>query len=276
MTVLVTGATGTVGTEVVRALRERGAAVRAMSRTPESAGMPAGVEVVRGDLTDLASLRAALDGVEAAHLITFDAPRGAGGGEAVADGTGVVAALTDAGVRRVTVLQNGYPGPVEEAVADAPFEATVLMPVEFMANALDWADAVREHGRVDEPYVDRLSAMVHEADIGDVAAVALLEDGHGGPLVITGPEVLTLRDKLDAIGEAVGRRVDLVALSEDEAIERWRAEGLDDEAIGFRQWIYGDPPEVGYTVATTVPDVTGRPGRTFAQWAREHAAAFGG
>ena len=60
----------------------------------------------------------------------------------------------------------------------------------------------------------------------------------------------------------------------DQARERWRAMGLADEIIEFLLWVYGDTPPEGYTVLPTVEDVTGRPARSFAQWAREHAAAF--
>lgn len=274
MTVLATGATGTVGREVVRGLLERGARVRAFSRHPETAGLPAAVELVRGDLTDAASLREALVGVEAVHLITFDAPRGAGGGEALGDPASIIEALRGAGVARVTVLQNGHAGPVETAIVDSGLTVTILQPVEFMANAGDWADAIRTSGQVEEPYVERLSAMVHEADIGDVAAVALTEDGHDGSYVVTGPEVLTLADKVAAIAATTGTPIELIALDEAEAVRRWREQGHDEETIGFFQWIYANTPEVGRTVADTVPRVTGRPARRFADWARDHAADF--
>ncbi len=277
MTVLVTGATGTVGREVVRALLELGAAVRALSRDPETAALPAEVEVVRGDLTDLETVGAALDGVEAVHLITFSAPRGSGGGEALAEADAIVALLREHDVRRATVLQNGHPGPLEKAISASDLSWTILQPVEFMANAREWTASVRDEGRVVEPYVDRLSSMVHEADIGDVAAVALTTAGHGGRAYsITGPELLTVGDKVATLSAATGREIELVALTSEQAVERWRQQGYDAEMIGFFQWVFGDPPEVGRTVADTVPRVTGHPARTFAEWATTHAAEFGG
>ncbi|ACQ81893.1 NmrA family protein [Beutenbergia cavernae DSM 12333] len=275
MTVLVTGATGTVGREVVRALLERGAAVRALSREPATAGLDRSVEVVRGDLTDPASVDRALAGVDAVHLITFDGPRRGGGGAPLQDPDAVLRPIREHGVGRVTVLQNGYPGPLEEALPDSGVAHTMLLPVEFMANYAEWAEPIKEAGGVEEPYADRRSAPVHPADIGDVAALALTEDGHAGrTYTLTGPDVLTLRDKLDAIGAALGRELRLTPLSEDEGVARWRAQGMDDEAIGFMRWVYGDPPEVGYTVTDTVPRVTGRPARSFAQWAVENVGLF--
>ncbi|WP_418960739.1 NAD(P)H-binding protein [Streptomyces tritici] len=272
LTLLVTGATGTVGRQVVAELLDRGHRVRALTRDPEKAAFPDGVEVVRGDLTEPDTLVPALEGVTGLHLITF-------GGAYFAPletGPRILELARAAGVRRVTVLHGGGPSLLEDAVrADDELDWTVLMPVEFMANALAWAPGIVENDEVREPFADRISAMVHEGDIGAVAAVALTEEGHGRrEYVLTGPEVLTLADKTAAIGAARGREVALVELSEDEAVAQWRAAGHDDEVVGFLLEAYGNTPEVGYTVVDTVEKVTGRPARTFAAWAARHAHAF--
>jgi uncharacterized protein YbjT (DUF2867 family) len=268
---LVTGATGTVGRQVVAELLRLGRPVRALTRDPGKADLPGGVEVVRGDLTDPDGLTAALDGVSGLHLITF-------GGEYFAPletGPRIVELAREAGVRRVTVLNGGGPTPLEDAVRASDLPWTVVMPVEFMANALEWADGIRTRDEVCEPFTGRLSAMVHEADIGAVAAVALTEDGHAGQeYLVTGPELLTVRDKADAIAAARGRAVRLVELSEAEAVARWRAEGRPQDVIDFLLEVYGDTPPEGRTVLDTVQKVTGRPARTFAEWARAHAGAF--
>lgn len=279
--VLVTGATGTVGSQVVAELLRRGHSVRALTRDPAKADFPAGVEVVQGDLTDPESLTAALEDVTGLHLITFGGPYFA----PLETGPQILEEARKAGVRRVTVLHGGGPSLLEDAVrAGGPSHAegcggefawTVVMPVEFMSNALEWADGIRGDDAVREPFTGRLSAMVHEGDIGAVAAVALTEDGHGGKeYVITGPEVLTLKDKTDALAAARGRKIRLVELSEEQAVEQWRAAGQPDEVIGFLLEAYGNTPLVGRTVVDTVEKVTGRPARTFAQWAAEHADAF--
>ncbi|MEV6654935.1 NAD(P)H-binding protein [Streptomyces sp. NPDC051219] len=271
MTILVTGASGTVGRQVVEQLIARGAGVRALTRDPAKATFPEGVEVVRGDLTDPESLVPALEGVTGLHLITF-------GGEAFAplqNGPRIVELAAKAGVRRVTVLHGGGPTPLEEAVRAGEPAWTVLMPVEFMSNALEWAEGIRTAGVVREPFTGRLSAMVHEADIGAVAAVALTEDGHGGrTYVITGPEVLTLRDKVDALAAATGRDIELVELSEEQARQRWQAAGLPQDTIDFLLLVYGNTPPEGRTVTRAVEEVTGRPARTFIDWAAANADAF--
>ncbi|KUO02962.1 hydroxylase [Streptomyces caeruleatus] len=270
--ILVTGATGTVGRQVVAELLARGHAVRALTRDAARADFPAGVEVVQGDLTDPATLIPALHGVTGLHLITF-------GGAYFAPletGPRILEAARAAGVRRVTVLHGGGPSPLEDAVrADDGVDWTVLMPVEFMGNALEWAEGIVAAGEVREPFVSRLSAMVHEGDIGAVAAVALTEEGHGGQeYVITGPELLTVNDKVAALAAAGGREIALVELTEEQAVAQWRAAGHPEDVIGFLLQAYGDTPEVGRTVVDTVEKVTGRPARTFAQWAAEHADAF--
>ncbi|MFD4749863.1 NAD(P)H-binding protein [Streptomyces rubiginosohelvolus] len=271
MTILVTGATGTVGRRVVEQLLERGEHVRALTRDPERAEFPAGVEVVGGDLEDPASLAPALRGATGLHLITF-------GGALFAplETAGEILALAkEAGVRRVTVLHGGGETPMETAVRASDFAWTVVMPVEFMANALEWAPGIRSEGVVREPFVDRLSAMVHESDIGAVAAVALTEDGHGGQeYLVTGPEALTVRDKTTDIAAARGADVELVELTEEQALETWRGQGMPEDVIAFLIDVYRDTPPEGRTVLDTVEKVTGRPARTFAQWAEEHAHAF--
>ncbi|WP_156725686.1 NAD(P)H-binding protein [Streptomyces apocyni] len=271
MTVLVTGATGTVGRQTVEHLLSKGARVRALTRDPRRATFPDGVEVVQGDLGAPDALVPALDGVSAVHLITFD-------GELFAPletGPRLVELAEKSGVRRITVLHGGGPTPLEDAVRASRLDWTVLMPVEFMSNALEWADGIRDADEVREPFTDRLSAMVHESDIGAVAAAVLTEDGHGGQeYVITGPEVLTLWDKVDAIAAARGRAVRLVELSEREAREQWAQRGVPADTIDFLIMVYGNTPPLGRTVSDTVARVTGRPGLTFAEWATAHAAAF--
>lgn len=271
-TCLVAGATGTVGRQVVEQLLLKGVRVRALTRNPAGAEFPEGVEVVRGDLTEPDSLRDAFEGVRGVHLITF-------GGELFAEletGPEIVALAEKAGVRRVTVLHGGGETPLENAVRGSILDWTVVMPVEFMANALEWAESIRSTDEVREPFVDRLSAMVHEADIGAVAATALTEDGHAGQeYLITGPEVLTLRDKTEAIAAARGRAVRLVERTEAEAREQWQAQGLPDDTIAFLIDVYRDTPPEGRTPTDVVERVTGRPARTFGAWAREHAGEFG-
>jgi len=271
MTIVVTGATGKVGRHIVEKLVAAGERVRAVTRRPDRARFPAGVEVAGGDLTTPPTLAAALRGATGLHLITT------GGSDYATLRTGreLVALAERSGVRRVTVLWNGEEGPVEEAVRASALDWTVLQPVEFMGNALTWADSIRSEGVVREPFGSTRSAAIHEADIA-AAAVEVLRGGAyaGRTLTLTGPEALTVPQKVRAIGEAIGRELHYVELSEYEARERWRGQGYSAELIEmFVSW-FGDPPPQAYTVLPTVEQITGHAPRTFARWAAEHRDAF--
>ncbi|MFI2346157.1 SDR family oxidoreductase [Streptomyces sp. NPDC019443] len=272
MTILVAGATGNVGRPLVEQLLASGQQVRALTRNPQKANLPAGAEAVAGNLADTASLAKAFDGVTAAHLISFN-------GEdfsPLTNGAEIVALAQKAGVRRVTVLKGDTEkSPLEQAIEASGLEWTHLSPVEFMSNALEWAESVKTEGVIREAFAEAKSAMVHEADIAAVAAVALTADGHAEQEYwITGPQALTPPEKVRTIAEALGREVRYIELSRDEIVEQWRQTGYADEDIEFFLMMRTNPPEAGYTVLPTVEKVTGKPARTFAQWVRENAAAF--
>ncbi|HEY1179409.1 MAG TPA: NAD(P)H-binding protein [Phytomonospora sp.] len=270
MTILVTGATGTVGGQIVRQLHEAGHAVRALTRDPAKAALPEGVEVVAGDLTDPDTLKGVFDGVTAAHLITFG-----GGYQTLTTGPRIMELAAEAGVAKVTVLRGPDDDEFLAAVDAGGVDRTLIVPVEFMSNHKEWAERIRTDGEVREGFVDAPSALVHEADIAAVAVVALTQDGHAGQsYTITGPEVLTIRGKVAVLAEALGRDITLVELTEEEVLAQLLAEGWDEGSAAWMIGIRKDTPEIGYTVVDTVERVTGRPARTFAQWSRENAALF--
>ncbi|GAA3914581.1 NmrA family NAD(P)-binding protein [Actinoplanes auranticolor] len=268
MTTLVTGATGNTGRHVVAELIRRGDRVRALTRNPAAAAerLPAGVELVAGTHTAPESLDAALDGVSRLHITVT-----AGLAEA---GPELVRRAVDAGVRRITVVWGGWVGPVEQAVADSGVEWTRLEPQEFMSNTLTWIDSVRAEGIVREPY-DLPSALVHEADIGAVAAVALLRDGHAGRAYnLTGPESLTPRERISILSREIGRDIVFVPITHQQAVDRLTATGVSRADAEYVIGWYADSSEAATTVVDTVEQVTGRPARTFAQWVAEHAERF--
>jgi uncharacterized protein YbjT (DUF2867 family) len=269
--ILVTGATGTVGGLLVKQLVAAGHQVAALTRNAARANFPAGVEVVVGDLASPESLAPAFEGITGLHLINFDGATFS----SLQSGAEIVALAKEAGVQRVTLLLGGEKGSVQEALEASDLCWTYIQPLEFMSNMVEWADSICAEGVVREPYGHRRTAIVHEADIAAVAAVALVEEGHGGKsYTISGPEVMTPPKMVAAIGKAIGRELKFVELSEAQAIARWQEAGFSDEVIEFFRWVHGNTPELGYTVQPTVEEVTGRPARTFAQWAEEHADLF--
>ncbi|WP_409490791.1 NAD(P)H-binding protein [Amycolatopsis sp. cmx-11-12] len=266
MTVLVTGATGNTGRHVVAELVRRGERVRALTRNPAGARLPSEVELVEGTHTAPETLTEAFEGVTRLH-ITVTA--------GLADvGAELVKRAVDAGVRRMTIVWGGYVGPTEQAMAESGVEWTRLEPQEFMSNALTWIDSIRADGVVREPF-DLPSAVVHEGDIGAVAATALVEDGHSGKVYnLTGPEALTTRERIAILGAALGRDLDLDQITRQQAIDRLLADGVSVADAEYVVGWHSDPPVEARTVVGTVEQVTGRPARTFAQWVSEHADRF--
>ncbi|MFG2135272.1 SDR family oxidoreductase [Streptomyces sp. NPDC048650] len=283
--IVVTGATGNIGRSLVSRLLAEGAAVRALTRDPARAGLPAEAETVRADLTDAAALVPLLSGADALFLNL------AAGGEQAA--TAVLDVAAKAGVRRVvlnsSMATTGTPADetnfiarvhaaAERAVRDSGLEWTFVRGANYATNSLAWAAAIRESGVVRDPHPGAQGVPVHEADLADVAAVALLDrtGAHlGCAYTVTGPEPLTVAEQVAEIGRAVGRGTRVEQISEEEAVEAMAGPHLPKEAALELVRLFGrsvDAPV--FPVSDAVERVTGHPARTFAQWAREHAADF--
>lgn len=270
MTILVTGATGTVGRHVVELLVSRGASVRALSRYPEQARtlLPEGITVAKGDLMKPETLEQALQGVESMFLIiSSDEP------DADLQTDPDVLKLAEAtGVKKVVVLVGYEEGPVEASLKTSGMQWTLVKPAEFMANVLaDWQEMIRTEGVVREFQGDAKSVRVHEGDIAAVVVEALMNEGHHGQIyALTGREVLTRKEAVQTIAAAIGKDITFSELSEEEARQRWRDQGYDEDSVEFFVQMAKHTPEAGYTVLPTIEQVLGRPARTLAEWAKEH------
>jgi len=219
MTILVTGATGTVGRHVIAHLTQRGARVRALVRTPETAQLPDTVEVVQGDLLDVDALRSAFQGVTTLFLLNA----------VVADEfTQALITLNvarEAGVKRVVYLSvihsdryvnvphfAGKFG-VERMIEQMGFSATLLRPAYFMDNDLTVKDAVLGYGVYPMPIGGKGLAMIDTRDIGEIAALELLaRDRSADTLPLTrinlvGPDTLTGTDVAGLWADALGRSI---------------------------------------------------------------------
>ncbi|MCM2392427.1 SDR family oxidoreductase [Streptomyces albipurpureus] len=287
MTILVTGATGNVGRHVVRRLLADGHEVRALSRNPQPGAFPAEVGVFRGDLDEPRSLSAALEGVQALFLFPV--------AETARE---VVALAEEAGVRRVVVLSSGavtdgsdtdFHLPVERAVEASGLEWTHVRPGEFASNRLAlWGPPIREGDVVSDPMPDDAWFPVHERDIADVAVLALTEEGHNGQAyTVNGPELLSRREQVGLIAKALGREIRCVEVSRAQAREIYLEQGgfaaeNADFLLGYEDYS-GEAADAEWdaefdpaslTDVPTAQAVTGRPARTFAQWARDHVEDF--
>jgi uncharacterized protein YbjT (DUF2867 family) len=275
--ILVTGATGTVGRQVVAQLQERGEPVRAVVRHPASAGLPAGVEVVRGDLADPASLAPHLGGVDAVFLVwPFTSP------EVAADAGAELIEMLARGADRIVYLSAQAAGErpgsfwatMERVIEDSGVAWTFLEPTGFAANTLMWAGQVRDTGVVRWPYGAAARSLIDERDIAAVAVLALTEDGHAAQrYVLTGPATITQAEQVRVIGEVTGRDVRWAEMPPDEARPQLAAalgDAFADSALG--SWAgFAARPEL---VTKTVEELTDAPARTFRQWAADHAADF--
>lgn len=272
--ILVTGATGNVGGALARTLVERGVPTRAVVRDPAKP-LPAGVQAVAGDLTDGTSLRDAFAGVDGLFLMPGYADE-------------IATEAARAGVRRIVLLSGGsvlssapanavteYMARSEAAVRGSGLAWTFLRPVSFMTNTFEWLPQLAAGEVVRAPFADVPIATIDPADIAAVAAEALLGDGHDGRAhPLTGPEALRPADRLEVLADVLGRHLSFEAEPDDEARARMLAampERYVDAFFSF--FVDGTIDET--TVHPTVEEITGRPPRTFRQWAEANAAAFG-
>ncbi|MER6345613.1 NmrA family NAD(P)-binding protein [Streptomyces sp. NPDC001595] len=276
--IVVTGATGNVGRALVGRLVAAGRPVRALTRDPDRAALPAGAEVTRLDLGDPAALFTG-----AAKLFLY--VQGAG------DRTGAfLAAAREAGVRHVVMLSSGiiregadetHPihamhARVERQVRDSGLEWTFLRPDAFATNARQWIPQIRAGDTVRGVFADAATAPLHEDDIAAVAERALLDDGHEGAVHrLTGPEAVTHAGQVAVIGRALGRELRFVEVPPHEAgpeLFPHVPPGMLDRLLATFESLVGTEPEITAAVA----EITGVPARTFTAWAREHRADFEG
>lgn len=281
--ILVTGATGKVGREVVRQLASTGVPVRALVRDPVAASvirLP-GVEIVTGDLARRETLGPALAGIERVFLLT-PADR-----DMLTYDGNVADASVAAGVKRIVkVSVAGGPDSGtqigrwhwsgEKKVESTGLDFTFLRPNLYMQQALVYARSIAMAGTFSAPLGTGAVALVDARDVAAVAVRALTEAGHSRQIYdLTGPEAITFDEMADAIGEATGRSVSYVHVAPEFALKQMLSDGVprwlaDDMLVLFASFREG----YGAAVSDTVERVTGRPAGTFRQFAADYASVF--
>lgn len=268
--ILITGATGKVGGQVLARLSQSGIPTRALVRNP-AVRLP--VETVVGDLSEPSSLDEALRGIDAVFLVfpTMQADEHAPAVVAkIAEHARHVVYLSAAGVgAEKTDGILGSHARLERLISESSLDWTILRPSGFASNTLGWADQIRATGSVRWFHGAAKRALIHERDIAAVAAKALIEPGHEGVTYhLTGPAQLTQIEQAQAIGKAIGRTVSFVELSPEDA-KKELFPGMPGIVDAHGAMV--DNPE---PVTNTVEKLTGAPATTFQQWAVDHAADF--
>ena len=278
--ILVTGATGTVGSQVLASLLpDQAGQVRALTRNPDAV-FPEGVEKVVGDLGggDLSSM---LRGVEAVFLLTD-------GLHIVDHDRRVATAAARAGVQRIVKLSaltvgHGSTDPItswhrtgEKGIRDTGLGWTFLRPTAFMSNALNWAPTVATHSVVHAPFAAGQTAVVDPTDIGVVAAACLTGDGHDHQIYeLTGPEPLTPPDQVAILAMVLGRAVSYVEAHPADVLQQMITYGMPAElAHAVVELLRSSQEPFNSEPTPDISTVTGRPARSFADWAGTHRAAF--
>ncbi len=271
----VTGATGNAGGGVLRALVGAGAMARALVRRQDAA-LPGGVEPVVGDLNRPESFADALEGVSGLFLLS--------GYDNMVD---TLARARRARVSRVVLLSSsaapggGLSNAVaryhiisERAVRASGLAWTFLQPNSLMSNTLQWVPQLRAGDTVRGPFGDVRIAPIDPDDLGAVAAEALTSAAHEGRSYrLSGPESLRPADRLAVLARVLGRDLRFESQSNEEARAEMTGTMPAPYVDAFMDFFAeGNLDES--QVLPTVEQLTGRPPRTFEQWATAHAAAF--
>lgn len=279
--ILVTGATGSIGRELVSELDAKGAKFRILIRDPARAAvLPERAQRVTGELGEPATLTPAFDGVDRLFLLTPDI-----GTDHTAH---AVAAAQAAGVCHIVHLSSirvlSDPMPAmgrwhhqrEEIIRTSGIPATFLQPDGFMTNAYNWVPTIREGGYVIDPLGPGRYAPIDPADIAAVAALVLTEDGHQGKdYVLTGDEALTIAEQVRILAEAAGIDIEVKPATPAEAVRSQFPHGAPQALANAVIELY----EVLRANTTafrtdTIQRLLGRRPRTFADWCARNARAF--
>ncbi|PXX61075.1 uncharacterized protein YbjT (DUF2867 family) [Nocardia tenerifensis] len=275
---LVTGATGVIGRPLVQALLSEGAGIRAVTRDADRADFPDGVEPVASE-----AIRRALRGVHG----LFVHPR------AAEDDLGKLLRLAaEEGVPKVVVMSainvddpfdhqpSRYNGDrnteVERAVTASPLPWIAVRPSSFAMNTLAmWRGQIASGAVVRGPYGSFAEAVIHERDVAEVLARALMDDGLlGRTISITGPQALRLDEMVPLIGAAIGRPLRFEEVPAEAAAQGMIRNGLDERFVRALMARYRRELERPPTVTAEVETILGRPARTFAAWAGDHAGEW--
>ncbi len=266
------GATGVVGRRVVSTLAEAGVAVRATSRDPRAAAIPSAEVVPTG--TDAAALVEGCDAVLVTTSALGDAPESRLA-ELLAAAVGHVVLLSSASAADPESPTGERYRPLEALVTGSPAPWTVVRSVPFALNTAHWwAAAIRAGGTVETPFPDVPTAPVDERDVADALAAALTGPALRRTITLTGPHALSSRRQIAAIGDRLGRTLEVRAVSPDEVRARLGGAGVPRWAVDGLLRSFAHAQEHGIAVTDAVPTLAGHPARSYVDWVADNDEAF--
>ncbi|MCG5216400.1 NAD(P)H-binding protein [Streptosporangium soli] len=282
--ILITGATGGIGRLVVEQLAAGGAPVRAVSRSPEKAVLPDGVEIVQGDPARPDTMAAHFDGVESVflHARTFGDSADRLLALAVERGASRVVALSAMNIDDPFDLQpSRWRGDrnkeAEEAAVASGLAWTSLRAASFAGNtAQAWGAQIRAGDVVRYVHARFRESVLDERDLAEVAARALLTDELvGRRLELTGPQSLSHEEMVAVIAAALGRPLRFEERTPEAAAQHLVDNGLPEPwahalMARYARYVGGEQ----HPVTGEVDKILGRPARTYADWVADHLAAF--
>lgn len=278
--ILVTGATGRIGRELVGQLNRAGVPVRGLARNPGPAKVLPTVEVFTGDLRVPDTLMPALYGVEQVFLLSNGQNRALLEGNmvkaAVAAGVTRIVKLSTLTVGRGTDIVTRWHEESERSVSASGLAWTFLRPGAFMSNALNWAGMIKHQGAVLAPFTGVRTAPIDPADIAAVAVAVLTQDGHEGKAYpLSGPQLISPAMQAELIATAIGHPVRVMDLPPETALERMIQSGMPAElaaAVLVTDETAGEG--LGGQILPTVAELTGRAPASFSAWLDRHLDAF--
>ncbi|QOY90631.1 SDR family oxidoreductase [Paludibaculum fermentans] len=284
VTTLIIGGTGTVGSQVVKELLQRGAGVRVMTRSAEkAASLPAGVEGVVGDMADLETLPAAMAGADALFLVTPLVP------DEINQGLAAVEAAKQAGIKYIVYLsihklETGphiphfaTKFPVEYAVKNSGIDWTIIRPNNFFQNDYWFKDVIAQYGVYPQPLSELGLNRVDVRDIAEAVAISLTAPGHAGQTYsLVGADALTGERTAEIYSDVLGRPVQYVGAD----LEGWAAAAAGtmpawqvlDLKMMYDHFLRHGLRATQAEVSTLV-GLLGRAPRSFEEFAREMFAA---
>jgi len=284
--ILVTGATGNVGSGLVATLAGRGEAVRGLAHSEERADAirALGAEAAVGDLARPASLSAAFEGVDLAFILT------PGFENQVELARNAIEAAAEAGVGRIVRMSAFIPEPalettlgrqhreIDELVANSGIPYTIIQPTFFMQNILGAAPSIAADGVMYWPFGEGRAGMPDVRDIVDVAAAVLTSPGHEGQTyTVTGPASISMHDAAEALSDTLGKEVRYVDVPVEAGVESMIGMGVPKfVAETYGELFVNFAKNGADRVTPAVQQVTGHAPRSVADMVRDFAGAFSG